>query len=139
MKNIRILLFVIIMFALMLSVFADELNPLVYQYSNPDRTVEFSEPLNVSYDRQQSIADEIAGIHTNSMVDPEIASPNNLICTIFGHNITGPVTVTATYHKVNPYEPRCRMEIYHITYCTRCDYTDKELIGSTYIFCCPDD
>ena len=123
---------------LMLSVYADDLNPLVYQYTDPEVTVEFSEQLN-SPEHQQVIADEIAGVHTNSIVNPENASPDNIICTLFGHKLTGPVVVTATHHKVNSFQPRCLMEVYDVVYCTRCDYTETELVNSSYIFCCPDD
>lgn len=124
---------------LMLSVYADGLNPLVYQYTNPDITVEFSEPLNVSAERQQSIADKIAGIESNSLISPGGDSPDNILCTLFGHKLSDPVTVTATHHKVNQYQPRCQMDVYDVVYCTRCDYTDTQFVHSIYVFCCPED
>ena len=139
MKKIKYLLIIMLVPILMLSVHADGLNPLVYQYTNPEVTVEFSEPLNMSAERQQSIADEIAGVESNSLAEPGVASPDNLICTIFGHNLSDPVTVTARHHKVNSFEPRCKMEVYDVVYCTRCDYTNTELFDSFYIFCCPED
>lgn len=139
MKIIKYLSIAILACFLMLSVYADGLNPLVYQYTDPEVTVVFSEPLDVSPERQQSIADAIAGVELISLSEPGISSPENLICTLFGHNLTGPVAVSATHHKVNSFEPRCLLEIYHVTYCTRCDYTDAEFITDTYIFCCPED
>jgi hypothetical protein len=118
---------------------ADELVPLVYHYTNPEVTVVFSESLQVSAIRQQEIADSIAGTSTNTLYSPEQESPNNIICTLFGHDIAPESTVTATHHKVNKYNPRCLMEIYHVTYCKRCDYTVTVLDNDFYIFCCPED
>ncbi len=139
MKRVKFIIMFILAFMLMTSVCADSLNPLVYQYTNPEVTVVFSEPLGVAPERQQSIADEIAGVDTSLLSSPGSVSPDNIICTLFGHKLSDQVTVTATHHKVNQYQPRCLMEVYHVTYCTRCDYTDSQLVDSIYIFCCPED
>ena len=139
MKIIKYSIMFVISFVLILSVCADGLNPLVYQYTNPDITVEFSESLNMSAERQQSIADDIAGVNTNFMSNPGSVSPDNIICTLFGHKLSDPVTVTATHHKVNQYQPRCLMEVYDVVYCTRCDFTDVQFVNDFFIFCCPED
>ena len=139
MKKIKYLIIIALVPILMLSVHADGLTPLVYQYTDPEVTVVFSESLDMSAERQQSIADEIAGVVTTSLTEPGVVSPDNLICTLFGHKLSDPVTVTATHHKVRSTEPRCRMDVYHVTYCTRCDYTNSELVASNFIFCCPED
>lgn len=138
MKVIRTIYILIISSVLTLSIFADGINPLVYQYYHPEVTVEFEETLNISAERQQIIADNIAGITSSAMSDPAMASPDNIICTIFGHDLSTS-TVTATHHKVHVHEPRCLMELYHVTACSRCNYTDAELIGSAFICCCPED
>ena len=139
MKIIKFSMLLLVAVILILSVQADGLNQLVYQYYNPEITVVFSEPLGVSPERQQEIADNIAGVSSNTIIDPNIASPDNIICTLFGHNLSPQVTVTATHHKVSQYNPRCLMEIHHIRYCQRCDYTEDSLEGTIYIVCCPED
>lgn len=139
MKLLKYSLFVILSAFLILSVFADDINPLVYYYEDPEVTVTFSEPLSTSEARQHEIADTIAGITSNTIIDPANASPDNIICILFGHDIAPTATVTATHHKVYKYNPRCLMEVYHITYCTRCDYTVENLESSFYIVCCPED
>lgn len=139
MKFFRLFLSVILLSVLVFTVHADEFVPLIYQYTNPDVTVEFYEPLEVSAERQQAIADNIAGITTSILSSPVLDSPNNIICTLFGHDIAPQSTVTATHHKVNKYNPRCLMEVYHVTYCKRCDYTVTELVNDFFIFCCPED
>jgi hypothetical protein len=139
MKTYRLLLFALISVLLILSVHAAKSDLLIYQYTNPEVTVSFSEPLEVSAERQQVIADEIAGITSNTNPLNESYMPNNLICTLFGHDIAPQTTVTATHHKVDKYNPRCLMEVYHVTYCKRCDYAVEELVNDFFIFCCPED
>jgi len=139
MKFLRIALLIFLFNMLIFAVFADGINPLIYQYTNPDVTVEFSEPLEVSSERQREIADTIAGISLNTMQTPISNSPDNIICTLFGHDIAPQSTVTATHHKAKVYNPRCLMEVYHVTYCKRCDYTVSELVNDFYILCCPED
>lgn len=126
---------------LALTVFADEFNPLVYQYHDPEVTVEFAESLNISIARQKQIADEIAGINSTSMSGSNPTSPtspDNIICTLFGHDLST-TTVTATHHKAKLHEPRCLVELYYVTACSRCDYAEIELAGSAFICCCPED
>jgi energy-converting hydrogenase A subunit M len=135
-KTFKLIVLFALSTILSLSVFADEFNPLIYQYTNPEVTIVFSSALDISEERQQEIAEEIAGI--SSLTNPGIASPDNIICTIFGHNLSTS-TVTAIHHKVKQYTPRCLMKLYEVTACSRCDYTQAELIDSFYITCCPED
>ena len=139
MKIFRFILILLIPSILIIAVFADEFSPLTYQYQNPEITISFTEPLQVSAERQQQIANEIAGVNSNYSMIPVVASPANIICTLFGHDIAPQSTVTATHHKVRQYNPRCLMEVYHVTYCKRCDYTVSELVNDFYIVCCPED
>lgn len=138
MKKIRVLFLWAVLLIFSLNVAADNLNPLIYQYTNPDITVVFSEALNVTLERQQDIADEIAGIESGTTLNSNTASPDNIICTIFGHDLST-TTVTVTHHKVEQHHPRCLMELYHVTACSRCNYTDAELQSSFHILCCPED
>ena len=139
MKIIRIFLLVFLGSFLILSVSADNLNPLIYQYTNPEITVEFSVPLEISEERQKEIADELAGVPHNVLYYPGVSHPDNIICTLFGHDLAPQASVTVTHHKVRQYNPRCLIELYHVTYCKRCEYTVSELHNSSYILCCPED
>jgi len=138
MKAVKAIIIFVVLSVLTLTIFADEFTPLVYQYYTPEVTVEFAEGLNVSPERQQQIADDIAGISSSPMSGSPAMSPDNIICTIFGHDLST-TTVTATHHKVHVYNPRCLVEVYHVSACSRCNYTDAELVGSVYVFCCPED
>jgi hypothetical protein len=139
MKILKFSLFVLVFCSLIFVGYADEFNPLVYNFTAPEVTVTFSELLETSPDRQEHIAEEIAGIASDTMINPHEDTPNNLICTIFGHDLAPQTTVTATHHKVNQYNPRCLMEVYHVTYCKRCDYGVSELYNDFFIICCPED
>ena len=139
MKVYKLILAIFILSLLIYTVNADEPYSLIYQYTNPEVTVSFSESLQVSPERQQEIADELAGIASNIPHNPLPESPNNIICTLFGHDIAPQSSVTVTHHKVDKYNPRCLMEVYHVTYCKRCDYTVAEMVNDFYIVCCPED
>lgn len=139
MNKIKICLLAALFFALVLVVYADEIEPLVYQYENPPITVAFSEHLAITPERQRGIADELAGITSNQLIVPGNSTPNNIICTLFGHNLAPATVVTVTHHKVRQHVPRCYMEVYDVTYCTRCDYTSNELTNDFYYDCCPED
>jgi len=138
MKKIKTIVLVCVTICLALTVYADEFNPLVFQYSNPEVTVVFSEALNVSAERHQEIAYEIAGVPKSTIVDTNVMTPDNIICTLFGHDLST-TTVTATHHKVRVYSPRCLVELYHVTACSRCSYTDPVLVNSFHMVCCPED
>lgn len=58
-----------------------------------------------------------------------------LTCTLLGHKLESSVMTTIT-HKVRATDPRCLRETYNVEVCTRCDYTNPILIGSSYISCC---
>ncbi|MBQ8763971.1 MAG: hypothetical protein IJZ07_07690 [Clostridia bacterium] len=63
------------------------------------------------------------------------AETYGLTCTLFGHKLESSI-VTSVTHKVRTIAPRCLQEKYNVETCTRCDYTNKTLISSTYISCC---
>ena len=138
MKYIKIPLLCLLLFAIATTIFADESIQLVYNYTDFDITVVFSNALNTSQERHQEIANEIAGVTLPMIADPNMDSPNNIICTLFGHNLSA-TTVSATHHKVRQYSPRCLVELYDVTVCSRCNYAETEFVSSSYIFCCPED
>lgn len=139
MKIVKVTIAILLFCSLILIANADELTPMVFQYLNPEITIEFLNPLEMSSERQQKIADEIAGVSSGASFINGGESPNNIICTLFGHDIAPQSTVTATHHKVDKYNPRCLMEVYHVTYCKRCDYTVTEMVNDFFIVCCPED
>lgn len=63
------------------------------------------------------------------------AATYGLTCTLFGHKLESSVMTTIT-HKASSTDPRCLRETFNVEVCTRCDYTNPILIGSTYISCC---
>ena len=71
--------------------------------------------------------------------DPETqvndATTYGLTCTLFGHKLESTVTTVIT-HKVRTTAPRCQEKTYTYEACTRCDYENSTLIGTTYIYCC---
>ncbi|MBO5463249.1 MAG: hypothetical protein J6A49_08045 [Clostridia bacterium] len=58
-----------------------------------------------------------------------------LTCTLFGHKLEDSVVRSVT-HKVRSTAPRCLEKTYTYEACTRCDYENSTLLGSSYIFCC---
>ncbi len=63
------------------------------------------------------------------------AAAYGLTCTLFGHKLETSVSTVIT-HKAKATSPRCLQETYSVETCSRCDYTNSALIGSTYIVCC---
>lgn len=92
-------------------------------------TVEF-ESTTLSEDQQHAIAQRLI-----NNVENDIKS-YGLMCTLFGHN-TQHNTVGVITHKVKNTSPRCQRDAYYVTTCTRCDYQEQELTGTSYIICCP--
>lgn len=138
MRYLRYIILLIFLLFLTLTVYADGANPLIYQYTNPYTTVAFSEALDVSAEHQQEIADLLSGNYPITIIDPNNAIPQNILCSLFGHKLST-TTVTVTHHKDLVHDPRCLMEVYHVTACSRCDYTDPVLTNSFHISCCPED
>ena len=58
-----------------------------------------------------------------------------LMCTLFGHKLESSVVTTIT-HKAKATAPRCLRQRFNMEACSRCDYSTKTLIDSTYISCC---
>ena len=130
-----IISFIIITMFVTLTIFASETQNYVFEYEIPEITVSFDEGTVFSEEERQEIADSFAGIISDL---ESLNAPNNIICSIFGHNLsTGEVSVLR--HKVTHRAPRCRLEIYDVTACSRCDYTEQVLVTSSYIFCCPEE
>lgn len=65
----------------------------------------------------------------------EDAATYGLMCTLFGHKLESSTAYTVT-HKARATDPRCLQNYYSVAACTRCDYTEKDLISTKYISCC---
>ena len=94
-------------------------------------TVEF-ENTTLSDEQQQAIAEKLVYGNVDNV------QTYGLMCTLFGHK-TEQNTVGVITHKVKTTSPRCKRELYLVTTCTRCDYQEQELTGTSYIVCCPID
>lgn len=99
-------------------------------YPENNITVEFEPTTSLSAEKRQMIADAIV------LDTPVIQS--RAWCWLTGHDkITE--TFTVTHHKVSEIDPRCLLDIYLITTCSKCDYYEEELQSSGYVTCCPAD
>ena len=63
------------------------------------------------------------------------ASTYGVMCNLFGHKTTTE-TIIVVEHQVSPTAPRCLENVEELTVCSRCDYTNVEILGSIYIYCC---
>lgn len=93
-------------------------------------TVEFSPNSSFTVENQATIANYVA-----SNTDDSYVAAYNLWCTMFGHDTTTE-TITVIEHCVSDTAPRCVKTFQDVTACSRCDYVNIEVIGSSYIFCC---
>ena len=126
-----VLLFVSLSQALLVS----STNGDVYEFTNPDITVTFDSSGVFTEQKKEEIAYSFAGFIPN---DNGEKSTNNIICSIFGHDLSSG-TVTVVQHKVYIRSPRCVLSIYDVTGCSRCDYIEQVLVGSSRIICHPEE
>ena len=127
-KIIALIMVVVSLFSVMsISVYAEDANENTVTVTVND--VEFIFDADTSEDfRNKAIAHYFN--HDN-----DGAETYGLTCTLFGHKIQSSVVTTIT-HKVLSTSPRCLQERYNTETCSRCDYTNATLLGSTYIVCC---
>lgn len=137
MKKIKLIVLIGLVLILMPSIVcASENTYNVYQYVDPEVTVEFETGNTFSQDIKQKVADGFVGIvYVEELGEDQL---ENIICTLFGHSTTTSV-VSVTHHKASIHSPRCLKEYYEVTACSRCNYTEEELLGGHYIVCCPED
>lgn len=137
MKQIKtIIIGIAIITSLTCALYATSQNPNIFEYSDPRITVEFSEENELTYEVKETIANEFAGIVEEEAIGS--VHPNNIICTLFGHS-TSTTMVTVTHHRAYIHAPRCTIDYYDVTTCSRCSYNEKVLLGSEMIHCCPED
>ena len=91
-------------------------------------TIEFIFNEGTSAEIQERIIADFTG-------EDDGAATYGLTCTLFGHKLDTGTTATVT-HNARTTAPRCLRNTYNYEICSRCDYSNYTLIGSTYISCC---
>lgn len=86
-------------------------------------------------DISEETKEKLIAFYSNSEIHDDTASTYGLTCTLFGHKLESATTTVIT-HKVRSTAPRCQEKTYDYEACTRCDYENSTLIGTTYIYCC---
>ncbi len=129
-QTIKLIAVLLAVLSLTFAVSASSTSNLTISYPEEDVTVTFDASTTFSAEQRQRIADFIV------LDTPVIQS--RAWCWLTGHDkITE--TVTVTYHKEHQTSPRCRLDVYLITTCSKCDYYEEELYNTHYIVCCPED
>lgn len=127
-KIIAIVMVVVSLFSVMsISAYAEDTNE--YTITVTVNETEFIFEANTSEEFRNKII-----THYFNENDEDVAT-YGLMCTLFGHKLESSI-ITATTHKVRATAPRCLRETYDTEACTRCDYTNAELIDASYISCC---
>jgi len=99
-----------------------------YIFEYPNQTVIFKTDTIFNSEERQYLAEYLIYGAGN-------VSPCGLTCILFGHDLkTG--YMTTIKHKVYISQPRCVMETYESSFCTRCEYISNILIGSSLFVCC---
>ena len=116
-----------------MSVYSDAVGDGIYTYEFGNVDVIFDENTQFSETERMDI---VALLVSDNLYEynGNIAHPENIICTIFGHNYTTEVVIAIT-HNVRDTQPTCLEETYEVSICSRCDNIQSELIGTKYIYC----
>ena len=134
----RVLLITVIAFILSLSlvstILAQEIKGYTYEFDNPERTIVFSSEDAFTQEKMNVIAESFVSVNNAEGQN----NSRNIICSIIGHNLSTSEVLVIT-HKVSHYDPRCRLDVYDVTGCSRCDYTEQVLISSGRISCHPEE
>ena len=116
----------IILSCLCISASANDI--FTYETHETHCTVEIHDD-NMSYEKKQAIANRLIG------ADEYEVAPANIWCDIFGHDYLY-TTSTVVTHKARTTAPRCKQQLYDVTYCEDCDYMQQTLVSTSYIYCC---
>lgn len=127
-KIIALIMVVVSIFSVMsVSVYAEDVNEDTITVTVKETVFVFD--ANTSEDfRNKFIA------HYFNENDEDVAT-YGLMCTLFGHKLESSVIKVVT-HKAKATDPRCLREYFDTEACTRCDYTNTELLSAAYISCC---
>lgn len=107
--------------------------------SNIESTYMYGD-LEIVFAEDSAFSDEMKEVIVGYIINGDDgATTYNLLCTLFGHKETVELVGTIS-HKVDPKDPRCLRQTWEVTGCTRCEEAlGMELLGETYITCCPED
>ena len=95
-------------------------------------TIVFEEDTVFTSDEQLALAQRVV---THDSSNESSSQPYGVMCTLFGHKTTTePIIVIE--HCVQAAQPRCVEYYENLTVCSRCDYSNIEIISSQYIYCC---
>ena len=126
MKKIIICLVALTLISVMsISAFAATGDTYTYEFGN--KTVVFNSDTIFEESERVQIAQSLAD-------DTTAPSTCGILC-LFGHDYEAENVATIT-HCVYDTQPKCLKEIFEVKKCTRCDYTESELLSSAYIVCC---
>ena len=103
-----------------------------YTYTIGNTTVIFNADTTFSLQEQQYIADLLVR-------DDNDAQTYALLCVISGHDYGQGESISTITHKVYDTSPRCFLEYFIISKCTRCEHYQTESLGGYYISCCPEE
>ncbi len=122
-------LFILAM-VLCMSVSAESTVNNTYTFETVDAhyTVEFLDN-NLTKEQQKAVAEKLVSD------EYDLTQTYGLGCTLFGHDYKY-TTVSVIRHKVRTSAPKCIKDMYDVTYCEDCDYTEQTLTGSINIYCC---
>ena len=94
-------------------------------------TVVFDEETVFTPDEQVELAQYVVQYHQ----EDSNSQTYGLMCTLFGHKTTTE-SLSVIEHCVQSAQPRCVKNYTYLTVCSRCDYTEVDIISSEYIYCC---
>lgn len=130
MKNIIRTVITILSLTVLLSVsiFAVNVDNVTHKHEKNEITIEFLSD-NLTKAEEAQIIDYL-------VTGEQMAMAGNVLCTLFGHSMGATEIITAISHNVYSTAPKCNMDTYGISACTRCDYVSASLLSSKSISCC---
>ena len=111
-----------------ISINATSENQYVFSYPDQNLEVEFALNSTLTATQKNMIADAIA---YGSDIPQTYA-----LCWLVGHKEVVN-TVSVIQHKVFTHNPRCVLNLYTVTTCENCDYSDIVLDSTMRLDCCP--
>ncbi len=118
-------LMLLLCIAMPLTAYANDIAGNVYEID--DRTIQFKSNSAFTEEEQLKIVNVL-------IEDENEIAPYNLVCSLFSHKYTSEI-ITTTTHNVRSSAPKCLLEKINVSVCSRCGYTEKEHISSSYINC----
>lgn len=122
--TIKLAAVILLIFITSISIFASN----NIGYNDHDIEIIFAEDTTFTESQKISIENHLTG-------QKNIITTRGILC-LFGHNLTVERVVTKQ-HRYYSTSPRCLLQTYDISSCSRCDYVSSNLINSVRIICFP--